>query len=165
MAEVGFPALEDRAMTDFGIVSTVVISAVTGGAVTAAVAKAFFDRSLESRKAELQKEMQIVSPQIEAYRKLWALTEITSPSRGRALTEEERRELEADLRRGYYKDGNGIFLSLASQERFLAVKKDFIKFTDATPDTLRDKFSALRTELKNDITVYGPGEKDVEVGM
>jgi hypothetical protein len=76
-----------------------------------------------------------------------------------------RGELEVDLRRGYYKDGAGIFLSLASQERFLAVKKDFIKFTDATPDTLRDKFSALRTELKNDITVYGPGEKDVEVGM
>ena len=77
MAGLGFPELEDRAMTDFGIVSNVVISAVTGGAVAAAVVKAFFDRNLESRKAELQKEMQIVSPQIEAYRKLWALTEIT----------------------------------------------------------------------------------------
>ncbi len=80
MAELGFPELEDRAMTDFGIVSNVVISAVTGGAVVAAVVKAFVDRSLESRKAELQKEMQIVSPQIEAYRKLWALR--SSPETG-----------------------------------------------------------------------------------
>ncbi len=134
MAELGFPELEDRAMTDFGIVSNVVISAVTGGAVAAAVVKAFFDRRLESRKAELQKEMQIVSPQIEAYRKLWVLTEITSPSRGRALTEEERRELEADLRRWYDKDGNGIFLSLASQERFLAVKKDLITHLTRRPE-------------------------------
>ncbi len=69
------------------------------------------------------------------------------------------------MRRWYYKDGNGIFLSLALQELFLDVKKDLIKFTDATTETLRDKFSVLRTELKNDIKVYGPGEKDVEVGM
>jgi len=69
------------------------------------------------------------------------------------------------LKRGYDKDGNGSFLSLAAQGLFLEVKNELIKFTDATTDTLRDKFSALRTELKNDLHVSGPGEKDVEVGM
>jgi len=84
MAEVGVPELEDRAMTDCGVVSHMGISAVTGGAGAAAVGKAFFDRSWASRQADLQKELQLVSPQLAADRQRWALTAITSPSRGRA---------------------------------------------------------------------------------
>jgi len=90
MAEVGVPEVEERARTDCGRVSKVGISAGTGGAVAAAVGKALFDRRWASCKAELQNERPLVPPQLAAYRQRWALTEITSPSRGRALPEEER---------------------------------------------------------------------------
>lgn len=104
----------------------------------------------------VRREMQIkiLEPQLEAYRKLWALMAMTSPSLDNEWSPEERRNLEAKLRAWYYETGNGIFLSRESRALLVKGKKALLDGT-AKSASIRESLSNLRSQLKNDIGVYG----------
>ena len=82
----------------------------------------------------VRREMQVklLEPQLDAYRK----------------------GLERTLRGWYYTTGNGIFLSKESRALLVEAKKSLL---DAkTPSSaIRERLSTLRSQMKNDIGVYG----------
>lgn len=104
----------------------------------------------------VRREMQVklLEPQLEAYRNLWSLMDIASPSLTNEFTEAERRKLEDGFRAWYYEKGNGIFLSVESRG-LLVEAKQYLLDTAIPTSQIRAKLSALRSQLKNDIGVYG----------
>ena len=104
----------------------------------------------------VRREMQVklLEPQLEAYRKLWSLMDIASPSLTNEFTEDERRNLEDKLRAWYYEAGNGIFLSVESRA-LLVEAKQYLLDVAIPASKIRAKLSALRSQMKNDIGVYG----------
>lgn len=104
---------------------------------------------------DVRREMQVklVEPQLAAYRTLWALMGPASPSLDNDFTIEERTRMEEDFRRWYYENGNGIFLSSASRD-LLVEAKEQLK-SGGSSGNVRRLLSRLRSQLKNDIGVYG----------
>ena len=103
----------------------------------------------------VRREMQVklLEPRVEAYRKLWALTVNASPSLTKDFTKEEREELEKQLRDWYYDSGNGIFLSKESRKLLVEAKGLLLRGGSAAD--IREKLSQLRSQMKNDVGVYG----------
>jgi hypothetical protein len=104
----------------------------------------------------VRREMQVrlVEPRVDAYRKLWALMDVASPSLQKELTANEREDLEAKLRTWYYSNGNGIFLSAESRALLVEAKKHLLDSNKPMKD-IRGTLSKLRSQMKNDVGVYG----------
>ena len=104
----------------------------------------------------VRREMQVrlLEPRLGAYRQLWALMTDASPSLEREFTEADRAKLEQDLRDWYYKDGSGLFLS-AESRALLVEAKDLLVKSKGTSADIRKKLSHLRSQMKNDVGVYG----------
>ena len=104
----------------------------------------------------VRREMQVklLEPQLDAYRKLWSLMEVASPSLEQEWSPAERASLESTLRGWYYATGNGIFLSKESRALLVKAKKSLLDAKIAS-GTIRGMLSTLRSQLKNDIGVYG----------
>jgi len=105
-----------------------------------------------------QRQVRLLLPQLRAYRSLWAITEEASPSVEKEPTAVERRQLEEKFRKWYYEEGNGIFLSKESRGILVQAKQslsntDTIKFAEVIKT-----LSQLRSQLKNDLGVYGKEE-------
>lgn len=124
-----------------------------------------FEREIKTSESETQarlaQQAEVLKPQLEAYRKLWALTEVSSPALGllepqgaRILTQERRNDLESALRSWYYENGNGIFFSNEARDLFVYAKEELID-DRVEPEEVRYTLSRLRTQTKNDVGVYG----------
>lgn len=124
-------------------------------------------RENELFKVKLQRESesttQIALSRLPAYKKLWELTEIVSPTAKTAITAEQKQKLEDALRHWYYQDGNGIFLSLDAGRQFLRAKDQLALSDTANFQNIQKAFSTLRTQMKSDIGVYGPGDAQVDI--
>src|ERR1700681_2964542 len=61
----------------------------------------------------IQTRLKVLELRVEAYRRLFAVTETASPTRlgrGPQLTEEAARKLGGEIYRWYYEDGNGLLM-------------------------------------------------------
>jgi hypothetical protein len=104
----------------------------------------------------VRREMQVklLEPQLDAYRKLWSLMEVASPSLEQEWSLAERASLESTLRGWYYAAGNGIFLSKESRALLVGAKEALLD-GKIHSDKIRKALSSLRSQMKNDIGVYG----------
>jgi hypothetical protein len=120
---------------------------------------------LETLKSQLQEDLyyrtQILSPRLEAYKRLWALTYPARPTRTDSLTKEEKRALRDALTRWYYENGDGICLSLEAGRMWRSARNSLEEQADKK---IKDEFSSLKTQLKKDIKVYGEREAEIELG-
>ena len=96
---------------------------------------------------------QIASARSPAYLELWQLTVKTSPSKTRALSQQEKDDLFDSLTTWYYDKGNAIFLSVAATDLFLKAR-GMLKESNSSDQETTDAFSKLRTQLKVDMGVY-----------
>jgi hypothetical protein len=99
-------------------------------------------------------QVKLLEPQLVAYRKLWAMMGVASPSLTGELTEDERTSLEGKFRDWYYESGNGIFMSVQSRKLLVDAKKHLLNFQIKSVP-IRTELSNLRSQMKNDIGVYG----------
>ena len=136
---------------------TEVIAAMIGGAfgLIGSILSIWAAVVVHNVRREMQ--VKILEPQLEAYRKLWELTEAASPSLTQELSPDERSVLENSLRGWYYAAGNGIFLSKESRALLVEAKKALLdgKVKSAS---IKNTLSSLRSQLKSDIGVYGKGD-------
>lgn len=98
--------------------------------------------------------VRIAERRLPSYRKLWEITQPTTKARDSQLSMEERKELYGKLCSWYYETGNGIFLSNNTRELYLSAREDLIKDTISNEEVTKT-FSNLRTEIKNEIGIYG----------
>jgi hypothetical protein len=86
--------------------------------------------------------------------------------KGQGLTVAQCKNLEENLRAWYFKDGgNGIFLSEETRDKFVHIVKTLISvqqegsgavsLAEDRAAEVTDLLSALRTQTKNEIGVYG----------
>ncbi len=121
-------------------------------------------QSLETYKNQLELSSDIDTDlrdrRTKVYDILWKKTELLPKwPRAPSVTYEKLSKFSEELRDWYFRDG-GMYLSRQAQKSYvnlqetitdiLKVKKNG-KITDDDYDTIRDKCSALRTELTNDI--------------
>ena len=89
---------------------------------------------------------------LQPYRELWQLSEPLSPDATKAI---DRAALRTAFRNWYYTNGNGLFLSWDAMDAYLRAIRLLRKADSEVPDDLvRDAFSALRTQMKLDLSVY-----------
>jgi hypothetical protein len=77
------------------------------------------------------------------------------------LTPDEKKALGDALTRWYYETGDGICLSLEAGRLWRRARNSL---ADQSDEKIRDEFSALKTQLKKDIKVYGEREAEIELG-
>jgi len=119
-----------------------------------ALAKEF--RDLQTQK-ELQVTAQIASARLPAYKAIWEIQEMVSPTLHPDLKTEQRKELETKLRTSFFKDGNGIFLSHSALTSYRAAMK-CLKDNEAESNQIIDAFSDLRKRMKEDLKIYNEEE-------
>ena len=96
----------------------------------------------------------------EAYGRLLPLTKFEEEEHSADLDSAARDELADKLITWFYDGGSGLLLSGRSFEQFQKVRET-LRSESATPLTLRAAFSKLRTDLKIDLGVRQPPERDV----
>lgn len=120
--------------------------------------KAKVAESIERIKLEAQADLSITAqvfvPRLGAYRALWELTQSLRFFGGGPLSDEARQEVAWAMTDWYYKGGNGIFLSQKAMDSWLEARRQ-LEAESSTDLQVRDAFSALRAQLKNDLRVYG----------
>ena len=141
---------------------TVLDKAIIGGLLL--VAGFWLNRSIELFKSQLEFRKQTAVAREAAYRRLWALTQIFSPSIRTDLPTEHRDEVALSLRSWYYTDGNGIYLSRTAADLFFKAR-DLLKQPDEDADRIRHAFSALRTQMKLDVGVYDTADAQTQIGL
>jgi hypothetical protein len=103
-------------------------------------------------------KLMIAQSRLPSFTSLWEITAPTSPTRTSKLSEEERQKLDLALRDWYYQKGNGIFLTNELRETYLAARKSLVIDTSETEQNITKLFSKLRTDLKNEVGIYGSYE-------
>ena len=105
-----------------------------------------FDMSNE----EFARTTEILIPRLEAYKRLWEISESVEDASG-ALDSTTKEGLIADLNSWYFEEGNGMFLSSAASDIFrIAIRS----LKNASLADTKARFSELRVQLKNDISLY-----------
>jgi hypothetical protein len=76
-------------------------------------------KAVEAEIAErLHYRTEILLPRLDAYKALWAATDIVRPTRQGAISTKEKEKLRQTLTSWYYNNGNGIFLSIVAERDF-----------------------------------------------
>ncbi len=118
----------------------------------------WINRKLHVYKIGLEESVgtrvRIAERRLPSYRKLWEITQPTTRARKSDLSMEERKELYDKLCIWYYEKGNGIFLSNETRDLYLSAREDLLKKAISNDD-ITETFSQLRTEIKNEIGIYG----------
>jgi hypothetical protein len=94
----------------------------------------------------------------EAYSRLLPLTYSGPENRPNDLTPAQRRDLEDRLKAWFYEQGAGLLLSGRALEQFQKVRRTL---KDASPADVGVELSQLRTDLKIDLGVRQPQERDL----
>lgn len=105
-----------------------------------------FDLSNE----EFARTTEILIPRIEAYKRLWEISETVTDVKNQFDTADKETIIN-ELNSWYFEDGNGIFLSTEAGESF---RKAIRALKKSNMNDIKSRFSDLRIQLKNDIAVY-----------
>jgi hypothetical protein len=131
-----------------------------------------------------QMALKLSETRLDAYSRLWAITGVAAPTRldgwgdDGYLQLDERRELWASMTDWYYANGGGMLLTAVTKEVYLNVKRNLVcEWSELCPAHLAARIelpadhelvdkvrgilaikliSLLRTQLKCDLTIYGP---------
>ncbi|MEE2732123.1 MAG: hypothetical protein VYA55_15000 [Pseudomonadota bacterium] len=125
----------------------------------------FYGTRLEKYKKDQEFRLKTAASRLNAYLKLWALTESLSLSDSEVLTYEDKERLYSQLRSWYYEDGNGVFLPLETADLFLKAKEKLNPKLEINQKIISDSFSALRTQLKVDIGTYDIKQATKKIGI
>jgi hypothetical protein len=112
------------------------------------------------QEAVLARLAQLFDKRVEAYARLLPLTDVGPEGQARRLDVNEGTTLATSLREWYYREGAGLLLSGRSSSQFETVR-NLLQQHSVDPDRLRAEFSKLRTDLKIDLGVRQPQERDV----
>ena len=124
----------------------------------------FFNTRLERFRKDQEFRLQTAASRLNAYLKLWSLTEILSPSTDEVITKEDKEELFNRLRSWYYEDGNGVYLPLETADLFLKAKQTLNPKEGSAEIKIKNAFSELRTQLKVDIGTYDTKQAGTQIG-
>jgi len=111
----------------------------------------------------LQTRIKLLELRVGAYRKLFELTEITSPTRmgrGESLSEEEAKHLGQAIYDWYYRDGNGLLMPNSTRQRLqdLQQKLQGEPIRSQSSDPLLREVSEFRAALRRDVGVFASDE-------
>lgn len=134
------------------LITNAVVTLVIGG-VGVYIANSF----------RLQTRIKLLEVRVEAYRKLFALTEITSPTRlgrGESLSPEEAKVLGKAIYDWYYENGNGLLMPDRTRLRLQSLQQ---KLQGAPQRRLPDdpllrEVAHFRHALRRDIGVFASDE-------
>ena len=121
----------------------------------------WINRKLSKYKSDLEASIQtkllLAESRLPSFTSLWEKTEITSPTRENKIDDNERDELNTHLRRWYYEKGNGLYLTNDLRNIYLNARKSLEERSTnpASEEEITKIFTKLRTELKNEIGIYG----------
>jgi hypothetical protein len=105
-----------------------------------------FDMSNE----EFARTTEILIPRLEAYKRLWEVSESITGASG-SLDTSQKNSITTDLNAWYFEEGNGLFLSNDASDIFLIAIRSL---KNASLKDAKARFSELRVQLKNDIALY-----------
>ena len=118
----------------------------------------WINKKLERYKIGLEESVgtrvRIAERRLPSYRQLWEITQPTTKARKADLSMPAREKLYEKLCTWYYQEGNGIFLSNKTRDLYLSAREDLIK-ESVSNEAITETFSTLRTEIKNEIGIYG----------
>jgi len=111
----------------------------------------------------LQARIRLLEIRVEAYRKLFRLTEATSPTRlGRAesLSEEEARALGKAIYDWYYENGNGLLMPNRTRLMLQALQRKLQgqPLRRLPTDPLLQEVAQFRHALRRDVGVFASDE-------
>jgi hypothetical protein len=118
------------------------------------IPSAFRQGAVIARAAELFQR------RLEAYSDLLPLTDYGNDKNPKKLTLEQRNDLEARLRAWFYAKGAGLLLSGRAFEQFQKTRMTLVT-KDASGFAIHKELSKLRTDLKIDLGVRQPQEREV----
>ena len=111
-----------------------------------------FDLSNE----EFARTTEILIPRVEAYKRLWELSESVINIENQFDTA-DKESIINELKSWYFEEGNGIFLSNEASESF---RKAVRALKKSNMSDIKSRFSDLRIQLKNDVAVYDEIESE-----
>ena len=111
----------------------------------------------------IQTRLRVLELRIEAYRKLFAATEVASPTRlgrGPQLSEEQAKKLGNDIYLWYYENGHGLLMPNRTRRHLQWLQRTLQgePVDDPAPDPLLREISKLRTMLRQDVGIFGKRE-------
>lgn len=111
----------------------------------------------------LQARLRILELRVEAYRKLFEVTEIASPTRlgrGELLSEEDQKALGRALYDWYYDNGNGLLMPNRTRHHLFVLQRSLQRepIETANVDPHIEATSQLRSMLRQDIGVFADEE-------
>lgn len=109
----------------------------------------------------IQTRLKVLELRVEAYRRLFAITEIASPGRrGPGLSEEEIWKLGDEMHKWYYDNGNGILMPNRTRQHLHWLHETLRgePTVDSTSDAVINEVSKLRTMLRQDVGVFSRNE-------
>jgi len=105
---------------------------------------------------EFARATEILIPRLEAYKKLWEITESVYNLNG-SIESPTKENIIADLNAWYFEEGNGIFLSSVASD---ILRTAIRAIKNAPLADVKASFSELRVQLKNDIGLYDEIESE-----
>jgi hypothetical protein len=112
------------------------------------------------QEAVLARAPELFQRRLEAYGDLLPLTDYGRETDPKELTLNQRRDLEEELRAWFYKNGAGLLLSGRAFEQFQKARTMLVA-KDADRFVIHKELSKLRTDLKIDLGVRQPQEREV----
>jgi hypothetical protein len=121
-----------------------------------------------------QIRLKLAERQVDSYMRLWSLTAAATPELTAPLNQGARRQLYVEMVKWYFADANGVFLSAATRNIFVAVRSNLVRpLAEMQPSTLAHELmglpkddaerrrgcvsirqaSLLRTQLKTDLAM------------
>ena len=114
------------------------------------------------KEAALGRTQSLFEKRFDAYACLLPLTDYGTEEQPHRLDEAARAKLAGRLGDWFYADGAGLLLSGRALDQFQRVLRE-VASSDATDADIRTEFSKLRTDLKIDLGVRQPGEREVPI--
>jgi hypothetical protein len=122
-----------------------------------------------------QIRLKLAERQVDSYMRLWSLTAVATPELSAPLDRNARRQLYDEMVKWYFADANGVFLSAATRNMFVAVRSNLVRpVAEMQPPSLASELtclsgedaerrrgcvsirqaSLLRTQLKTDLAMH-----------
>ena len=130
-------------------------------AILLAMIGLWINRKLSEYKSNLehslQSKMLLAESRLPSFTKLWQKTAPTSPTRDNKLDDNERKKLDSSLRDWYFENGNGLYLTTDLRDVYLNARESLkmISTDSKSEEEITKRFTKLRTDLKNEIGIYG----------
>lgn len=146
-------------MDDFN--SKLIITLVDKGllALVAITIGYYFNKLLHKMKARDSMLEAIAEQRIKSYQTLWEITKKVQYARKTEISESDKKELGENLSEWYFKNGAAMFLSHKATKAYGAAREVIKEDSKAELREIQSTFSALRTQLKNDLKIYTEEEK------